>query len=40
MKWVPFSKEELRSTIKKCNNTLTPGPGQIVLEISQDNHQR
>jgi len=40
MKWVSFSKEELRSAIKKCNNILTPRPGQIVLEISQDNHQR
>ena len=25
MKWVSFSKEELISTIKNCNNFLTPG---------------
>jgi len=29
MKWIPFLKKELISTIKKCSNILTPGPDKL-----------
>jgi len=29
MKWNPFSKKELFSVIKKCNNSLTPRPDKL-----------
>ena len=29
MKWTPFSEKEFRSSIIKCNNSLTPGPDKL-----------
>ena len=29
MKWMPFSEEEFKSSIIKCNNLLTPRPDKL-----------
>ena len=28
--WAPFSKEELKQAIAKCNNFLAPGPDRLL----------
>ena len=33
MKWNPFSKEDIMSIIKKCNNSLTPELDKLCIDL-------